>query len=252
MAGRPDRLTEAEVIELARVLHHLGDAIQVLDEAGADRSRLPHWQGRGSLEFWREINILLGAGFLADGRQRILTAAARRFPVNEVFGSGEDPPPPTEGGSATDYGPMGVLSTALVREFVLAKFPPVQRWNDTDSLVNVVTGMLLPGETPFDVGNGVFGRSAPGSGVILLTDRGITIADRTWGGALEQVVRFDWPLVTEVRLHHRRRIGIAVSDVDLAAGGSRILFRGMLRAPAVRMEDQILRRISRDGRTSRS
>ncbi|KPM52286.1 hypothetical protein CcI49_15085 [Frankia sp. CcI49] len=252
MGGRPDRLTEAEVTELARVLYHLGDALGVLDEAGADRSRLPHWQGRSSLEFWREINVLLDAGFLADGRRRILTAAARRFPVNEVFGPGADLPPPTEGGSATEYGPMGMLSTAQVREFVLAKFPPVQLWNDTDSLVRLVSCMLLPGETPFDIGNGVFGRSTPGSGVMLLTDRGITLADRTGRGALEQVVRFGWPLVTEVRLLHRRRVGIAVSDVDLAAGGSRILFRGMLRAPALRMEDQIRRRISRGGGSSRS
>ncbi|AEH09961.1 MULTISPECIES: effector-associated domain EAD1-containing protein [Protofrankia] len=247
MADRSTRLTEVEVAELAHVLHSLTAAIQVLDEAGMERSRMPYWQGRNALEFWHEVNVMLDAGVLIDGRRRVLAAAARWFPANDVFRRvDEDPHPRPAFDVATAVPPAapGEMPAAGIRSFVTAKLPPVQRWMDMDGLVEVVARLLAPGEIPLDVANGAFGRSVPGSGIMLLTDHGFAIADRVQGSGLGQVIRVSWPLVTEVRLSHRRRVVVAVSDVELMAEGNRIIFRGVLREPAIRIADRIRTRLS--------
>ncbi|ADP79365.1 FxSxx-COOH system tetratricopeptide repeat protein [Pseudofrankia inefficax] len=81
----PDALSELEIRELAAAFHAPGAARQLLETAGVPRERQPGWGECSAEEFWREVATLLRSGVLADGRERVLTAARRRFPANHVF-----------------------------------------------------------------------------------------------------------------------------------------------------------------------
>jgi hypothetical protein len=70
------------------VFHRPTSATQVLADAGIPPARQPSRHGETAEEFWQEAAELVKAGIVADGRARILTAAARRFPANEVFQRG--------------------------------------------------------------------------------------------------------------------------------------------------------------------
>jgi hypothetical protein len=78
-------LSAGQVSELARIFHLPTRAAQVLAEAGIPPSVQPSWHGVTAEEFWREVSDLVGAGIIADGTSRILAAASRRFPANDVF-----------------------------------------------------------------------------------------------------------------------------------------------------------------------
>ncbi|WP_239333891.1 effector-associated domain EAD1-containing protein [Frankia sp. CiP3] len=83
---RPERFTDAEVSELASVFYQAHTARQLLAAAGLPAGRQPVWSvALTSREFWTEVDVLLAAGALADGRRRVLAAAARIFPANPVF-----------------------------------------------------------------------------------------------------------------------------------------------------------------------
>ncbi len=83
---RPERFTGAEVSELASVFHQAHAARQILAAAGLPADRQPVWSvALTSREFWTEVDVLLAAGVLIDGRRRVLAAAARLFPANPVF-----------------------------------------------------------------------------------------------------------------------------------------------------------------------
>ncbi len=233
------------------MFHQRTEAVQVLAEAGFDHARLPTWQARSPSEFWHEVNDLLGMGILADGRRRVLAVAAGCYPANDLLRAAAsaaeaeesaDPGGPT---GPTAPPPAGPLSAADIGRFVDDAFPPYQRWGDRDALIEVVTRLLRPDETPLDIANGTFGRSTPGSGIIALTSGGITIADRETNGTLSQLLRIAWPQVHEARLAHRRRgILVAVADLELVTDHGRIIFRGLLRDPAIRITERIRTTIS--------
>jgi WD40 repeat protein len=83
--SHPQPLTDREVGELARVFHIPVGARQVLTAAGLPPGRQPNWQDLTAEEFWREVNSMLGAGVLPDGRDRIIAAARHLYPANPVF-----------------------------------------------------------------------------------------------------------------------------------------------------------------------
>jgi Effector-associated domain 1 len=78
-------LSPREICELANVFHRPAGATQVLAEAGIPPDVQPSWQEATASEFWHEVGHLVEAGIVADGAGRILAAASRRFPANEVF-----------------------------------------------------------------------------------------------------------------------------------------------------------------------
>jgi hypothetical protein len=67
------------------VFYRPASAGQVLADAGIPPMRQPTWRGETAEEFWREVAGLAEAGIIDDGPARILAAASRRFPANEVF-----------------------------------------------------------------------------------------------------------------------------------------------------------------------
>jgi hypothetical protein len=84
----PERLglSGTELRMLAQVFHQATAARQVLAAAGLPQGRQPIWSGGMSpAEFWGEVNHLLAAGVLRDGRRRVLAAAAELYPANPVF-----------------------------------------------------------------------------------------------------------------------------------------------------------------------
>jgi hypothetical protein len=88
-----DRLTDQEVRMLAQAFSRPASATALLEQVGLDRSQQPAWTERTALEFWREINHLLGLGAIIDGRQFILAAALKFYPGNQVFHDGVASPP---------------------------------------------------------------------------------------------------------------------------------------------------------------
>ncbi|EIV94383.1 toll/interleukin-1 receptor domain-containing protein [Frankia sp. QA3] len=108
-----ERLTDEEVRMLARAFHLPRSAMAVLERAGLERWKQPSWTAQNALEFWDEVNNQLYLGVLADGRVRILTAAAELFPANRVFAAVAAPARsaagagPPAGGAAPTAGPAG-------------------------------------------------------------------------------------------------------------------------------------------------
>lgn len=86
--GYPRHLSDREVSELAKVFHRPASATLLLADAGIPPARQPSRHGETAEEFWLEVAELVEAGIVADGRARILAAAARRFPGNDVFQRG--------------------------------------------------------------------------------------------------------------------------------------------------------------------
>jgi len=81
-------LSEAEVSEFARVFPDLPSAVQLLSAAGFPRERVPALNVSSSLQLWDSVSVELARGVLWDGRRRLLTAAAGRYPANPMFGGG--------------------------------------------------------------------------------------------------------------------------------------------------------------------
>ncbi len=91
-------LSETDLKEFAVQFHRPELVRQVLDLAGLSRADQPVWQAGSALEYWREVNTLVLAGALVDGRQRLLAAARR------IGGSDPSPAPPSEpGGAGTGF-----------------------------------------------------------------------------------------------------------------------------------------------------
>ncbi|ADP78603.1 toll/interleukin-1 receptor domain-containing protein [Pseudofrankia inefficax] len=81
------QLSDLELRTLAEVYFDRWAGGELLKRAGLSPADQP--QGAGIvLDFWRQVNASLGAGILADGRRRILAAAAADYPANEVFRRG--------------------------------------------------------------------------------------------------------------------------------------------------------------------
>lgn len=97
------RLTDEEVLELARAFYRQNEILSLLERAGLDRSQQPGWSGQSAQEYWRAINRLVESEQLADGRLRILTEAQRDFRANQTFIRG------IEQASAAALAPRGVL-----------------------------------------------------------------------------------------------------------------------------------------------
>ncbi len=101
-----ERLTDEEVMMLARVFHRSSSAMMVLERAGLERWRQPSWTERTSLEFWEEVNDQLSLGALADGRISLLAAAAQLYPANKVFATAGGA---TAGGATPTPAPAGAV-----------------------------------------------------------------------------------------------------------------------------------------------
>ncbi|OAA25738.1 TIR domain-containing protein [Frankia sp. EI5c] len=85
MGRGEDSLTARELEALANAFSAPVPARQLLGAAGIAPSRVPGWQAGSSLAFWHEVDALLEAGILPDGRHRLLTEAARVFPANPAW-----------------------------------------------------------------------------------------------------------------------------------------------------------------------
>ncbi|ADP83334.1 NB-ARC domain-containing protein [Pseudofrankia inefficax] len=79
-----DRLSEEEVRELADLYPDPVSARHLLVAAGWRPGRMPVWMIDADT-FWREVAEKLEGGLVADGRRRLLAAAAERWPANPVF-----------------------------------------------------------------------------------------------------------------------------------------------------------------------
>jgi hypothetical protein len=80
-------LSTAEIRALADAFTDPVSARHVLEDAGIPARRHPPWHGSPE-QFWRELNTLLHAGVVADGRTRLLAAALSHYPANPVFAAG--------------------------------------------------------------------------------------------------------------------------------------------------------------------
>ncbi|EFC83596.1 effector-associated domain EAD1-containing protein [Parafrankia sp. EUN1f] len=96
----PERITGApnvhglsitEVQALAAAFPARSASQSLLTAAGLAPEQQPSWAARSALEFWTEVNQLLTAGALVDGRRKILAAAAERLPENPHFGGFQPP-----------------------------------------------------------------------------------------------------------------------------------------------------------------
>jgi Effector-associated domain 1 len=85
-----ERLTDPEIRELAQIFDDRNRAGGLLRAAGFPADRIPEMQGGNSIEFWREVNRMVGGGVMKDGRRNILAAAGDVYPFNPVF-TGEVP-----------------------------------------------------------------------------------------------------------------------------------------------------------------
>ncbi|MBL7488154.1 hypothetical protein I6A60_36555 [Frankia sp. AgB1.9] len=83
-----ERLSEVEIRELARRFADAGSATHLLAATGWSAELRPSWQARNAFEFWQEVAADLEHGAVRDGRRRLLTAAAARYPDSEVFAAG--------------------------------------------------------------------------------------------------------------------------------------------------------------------
>ncbi|SQE00736.1 effector-associated domain EAD1-containing protein [Parafrankia sp. BMG5.11] len=83
----PSPLTELEATALAEVYSDPAAARRLLHRSGLPYHRHPVVE-QDSAAFWAEVNRLLAAGALPDGRVRILREAARDFPANRRFSTG--------------------------------------------------------------------------------------------------------------------------------------------------------------------
>lgn len=77
-------LSEVEIRALAKAFNVHFKANLLLVRAGLTRDRVPEFTGT-PFDYWSEISAQLEDGLLSDGRARILAAAAKSFPANEVF-----------------------------------------------------------------------------------------------------------------------------------------------------------------------
>ncbi|WP_261560307.1 effector-associated domain EAD1-containing protein, partial [Frankia tisae] len=117
-----ERLTDEEVMMLARVFYRSSRAMMVLERAGLERWRQPSWTAQTPLEFWEEVNDQLSLGALADGRVSLLAAAAQLYPANKVFAAVTGAAParpapvaaPTASGATPTAGPAGAGSSGVV------------------------------------------------------------------------------------------------------------------------------------------
>lgn len=80
-----EALTPEDLNALAETFGSGVSAVQLLEEIGLDRSQQPLEGVLSAVEFWREINRMLAAGIVLDGRRRLMAAASRRYPANTVF-----------------------------------------------------------------------------------------------------------------------------------------------------------------------
>ncbi|WP_083749228.1 NB-ARC domain-containing protein [Frankia sp. CcI49] len=80
-------LEESELRALAGCFADPRPARHLLEEAGLPAQRQPPWHGSAQ-EFWWEVNGLLRAGVIADGRERLLAVARARYPANPAFAGG--------------------------------------------------------------------------------------------------------------------------------------------------------------------
>ncbi|MBL7493578.1 hypothetical protein I6A60_37465 [Frankia sp. AgB1.9] len=78
-------LTGEELAALTSAFADHTAARQLLSEAGLAAERQPSWRVSTAEEFWAEVATLVRDGILADGRARILTAAASRLPDHPVL-----------------------------------------------------------------------------------------------------------------------------------------------------------------------
>ncbi|MEX5633092.1 effector-associated domain EAD1-containing protein [Parafrankia sp. FMc2] len=93
--GRTDRtdtraLGEEEVVALSVAYYEPATVRILLERVGIPLRRQPSWVGSPQL-YWHEVNRLLGAGLLVDGRRRLLRAAAADYPANRVFAGAARP-----------------------------------------------------------------------------------------------------------------------------------------------------------------
>ncbi|CUU56898.1 hypothetical protein Ga0074812_109118 [Parafrankia irregularis] len=80
-----EHLTDDEIEALAETFGDPLSARHVLVAAGLAAARQPSWGNATPLRYWREVSVLLGAGIIAEGRHRVLAAAADVFPGNPAF-----------------------------------------------------------------------------------------------------------------------------------------------------------------------
>ncbi len=105
-----ERLTDVEIMALSRTFSSPSQISHILDRAGLPHMHWPSLSQRNSIELWREIAALMENGLLKDGRHRILTAASRSYPANEVFQTALDSP--TTGMPAPDT-PATAMGTGV-------------------------------------------------------------------------------------------------------------------------------------------
>lgn len=86
MGGVRNTFSNDERAELTRWFTDEDVARVLLDTIGFDRSRQPPW--RIPLLFWHAVDRELQGGAVADGRRKLLAAAAEQYPHNEVFAAG--------------------------------------------------------------------------------------------------------------------------------------------------------------------
>ncbi len=79
-----DEFTSEEVTTLAEVFPPGRTARALLREAGFPMPNVPGLPEHAAA-FWEQVSESLGHGVLAEGRNRILQAASRRYPDNRVF-----------------------------------------------------------------------------------------------------------------------------------------------------------------------
>jgi tetratricopeptide (TPR) repeat protein len=111
-----ERLTDEELDALGCAFCTCVSAAHLLESAGLARPRHPGWAAQSAAEFWREVDNLLVAGVLPEGRRRILAAAANLFPGNPVFAA-----------SATSAGFPGTPDAAIGTIPHSGRQPPI--WN---------------------------------------------------------------------------------------------------------------------------
>ncbi|WP_157910431.1 NB-ARC domain-containing protein [Pseudofrankia sp. BMG5.36] len=80
-------LSDREIDALAHACPDPAAVKELLAGAGFPLDRLPSWNVSTATQLWRAVSEQLAAGVLADGRARVLAAAAARWPYNAVFGS---------------------------------------------------------------------------------------------------------------------------------------------------------------------
>lgn len=120
--------------------------------------------------------------------------------------------------------------------------PPVQqRLGVRGLLVDVVWSLLRSDDEPRFAALCRFSRRAPGSAVLLITNRRIYIADRDSENNVQQVLTFDVAQIVNIEARRRLRAGV-VPTADIAlrtTTGDRVLIRDLLRSQVEAILDLI-------------